>query len=270
MWYKIHQLAPHLYRIQEPGHVSFFLIKIDQRAILIDSGLGIAKRDFEKVLNDLGIKRFNVLSTHLHSDHAGFNFLAEKVYVSSTEFRKYLALSDEKQILNYHHLLKNYKTWPEEQIKQTADFSDKLEFIEEMTLTVFDQKFEVIESPGHTSGHLCFISHEHQALFLGDLVYKGMLYLNLPDSHFEDYIKSLKKIVHLAEKNQYTLFPCHNAIPLETQYVRGVYEACLKIQEKTCTPTHSLAANSIFNACDEYHIEEIKIQISKTSKTGPA
>lgn len=264
MWFNIHQLASHLYRIQEPGHVSFFLIKIDERAILLDSGLGIARRDFEKVLSDLSVKRFRVLSTHLHCDHAGFNFLAEKVYVSRTEFEKYQAISDEKQILNYHNLLKNYKSWPEEQITETADFSEKVEFIEENTLTVFDQKFEVIKSPGHTSGHLCFISHEHQSIFLGDLIYNGMLYLNLPDSHFGDYIKSLETILHLAEKNQYSLLPCHNSIPLDIQYVRGAYEACLKIQKKMSTPVHSLEANSIFKACDEYHIEDIKIQISRT------
>lgn len=262
MWYKVHQLGRAFFRVQEPGHVSFFLIKINHKAILIDSGLGIARRDFQKLLDGIGISNFDVLSTHLHCDHAGLNFQAEKVYVSGLEFEKYQSLADEEQIINYHKLLLNYKSWPDEEVKRTSDFSQKVEFINNNELIISNHEFEVLETPGHTVGHLCFVSHELKSIFLGDLIYDGMLYLNLPDSNFDHYLKSLKTILDLAEKSRYRLLPCHNSIPLNATYVRQAYEECLKIQNKLHAPTTSIEGNSIFKACDEYRIGDVKIQIT--------
>lgn len=263
MWYQLKQLSPILYQIREPGHVSFYVIKNNDQAILVDSGLGLAVDDFKQLLEDLGISHFSLLSTHLHCDHAGLNFLASKVYLSHDEYRKYLKLKDDQQILNYYSLLQNYKSWPVREIKNTPNFENQIVFIQNDRLKIYDHEFEVISTPGHTIGHLCFISHKLKCIFLGDLIYDGMLYLNLPDSNFDDYIDSLERITHLVEKTGYTLLPCHNSIPLDENFVRKAFRRCSEIKEGIHHPTATREENAIFKACDEYVIEDIKIQITK-------
>ena len=66
---------------------------------------------------------------------------------------------------------------------------------------------EAIETPGHTSNHLCFALKEEEALFSGDHVMGwSTTVISPPDGNMGDYLNSLKKV---RDRNFKTIYPTH-------------------------------------------------------------
>jgi glyoxylase-like metal-dependent hydrolase (beta-lactamase superfamily II) len=160
MWFKLKEIMPNLFQGTEPGHVSFYILRSKTNALFIDSGLGIATNDFAKILENLRIFTFDVLATHFHCDHVGSNYLASKVYANDKEWEKYQSHHDEGQIFAYYEILKAHKAWPYSVSSKTIDFSSKIESIGDGKLQIGEHEFEVLHTPGHTCGHMKYISHE--------------------------------------------------------------------------------------------------------------
>jgi len=73
-WFKVYAVAPGVYAITEPRQqeaVSFFLVVGTKRAVLFDSGLGVAK--IGEVVARLTPLPVTVLNSHTHFDHVGGN-----------------------------------------------------------------------------------------------------------------------------------------------------------------------------------------------------
>lgn len=265
MWYKIKEISPNLYHVVEPGHVSFYILGQKGDALLIDSGLGIAEEDFKTLLTGLKINSYNVLATHLHCDHVGMNHSANTVYVNEIEWKKFQDLSDHEQILGYYNILKPYKNWPTETVNETKDFSGKVSFIRPGTLKIGSNEFEAFHTPGHTSGHMIYVSHKHRCIFLGDLIYDGLIFANLPDSDFDSYLRSLKELNQLCQKFDYTLLPSHNTIPLDKSYLPKLINVFEKIKESSITGTE-IKENLLFGPSYQYTDQDIRVQVSKGHK----
>ncbi len=73
------------------------------------------------------------------------------------------------------------------------------------------RRIEVIHTPGHSPGHMCFWEKEKGYLFTGDLVYKGTLFAYYPSTDPEDYLKSLEKIFVLPVER---VFPGHHSLDI--------------------------------------------------------
>ena len=261
MWFRIKELAPNLFQVTEPNHVTFYIQKRGSTAVLIDSGLGLSEKEFTDLLSDLGITSYEVINTHLHCDHIGMNHLAEKVYVHKTEWDKYLRLSDHTQIQEYYKLLGPFKDWPASVSHDTRDFSDRLSFIDEGTLDIGGFTLNASFCPGHTSGHMVFSSDEFRVLFTGDVIYDGMLFANLPDSNFHDYVESLRKLIELKASSGYTILPSHNSIPLPDDYPQKTLQLFREIAEGKI-PGTTVLGNSIFKESIQYLSSNVKVQVS--------
>lgn len=80
---------------------------------------------------------------------------------------------------------------------------------------------EAIETPGHTSTHLCFALPEEKALFTGDHVMGwSTSVIAPPDGDMADYMASLKKLL---DRDDAVYYPTHGA-PVENPrpFVRGL------------------------------------------------
>jgi glyoxylase-like metal-dependent hydrolase (beta-lactamase superfamily II) len=262
MWYKINEISSNLFHITEPNHVSFYIMRTKDYALLIDSGLGIAPSDFQQILKNLGIKTFDVLATHLHCDHVGSNHLANKVFVNDKELKKYQNLNDEVQILSYFDLLKNQKDWPSSVSSKTKDFSTKIEYIEQGKVKIGGNELEAICTPGHTCGHMVYISQKYQCIFMGDLLYDGLLFINLPDSDLDSYLTSLETIWELTQKLGFTLLPSHNTIPLSIDYLPKAIDVLQKIRAGEING-FEVPKNSIFDTSIQFSLNGVKVQVTK-------
>ncbi|MFH0752554.1 MAG: MBL fold metallo-hydrolase [archaeon] len=168
-----------------------YLIDLDEPT-LIDLGY---HTDNKVVLTDLDsigyspkdVKR--VIFTHLHSDHSGkpSDFPNARFYASYQE-------------------IKNLKSM---QMFFTYD-AQATEFLNKTKLEPLREKigpFEVIQTPGHTSGSVCLYLKENNLLFTGDTLFgKHTGRTDVPTGSDKEMDQSLKKLARFKAK----LLPGHD------------------------------------------------------------
>jgi hydroxyacylglutathione hydrolase len=78
-------------------------------------------------------------------------------------------------------------------------------------LTCGDQSFEVLVTPGHSIGGLCFYSKKRQVLFSGDTIFAdgGFGRYDFPGGDFKTLLNSIEQLTALEVKN---LYPGHGSI----------------------------------------------------------
>jgi hydroxyacylglutathione hydrolase len=78
-------------------------------------------------------------------------------------------------------------------------------------LTCGDQPFEVLVTPGHSIGGLCFYSKKRQVLFSGDTIFAdgGFGRYDFPGGDFKTLLNSIEQLTTLEVKN---LYPGHGSI----------------------------------------------------------
>ena len=100
-WFRTRPLARDVWLVAEPGHVNSWLVAGRDRAVLVDSGLGIAP--IRTVVEALTDRPVDVVHTHAHLDHVGGDAEFSRVAIhpagvpeltagaSAAERRRYLA-----------------------------------------------------------------------------------------------------------------------------------------------------------------------------------
>jgi glyoxylase-like metal-dependent hydrolase (beta-lactamase superfamily II) len=221
-WFTVEKIDNHTYAISEYGHwehVHSYLLIGHEQAALIDTGTGIS--DLHLVVEQLTKLPVIVLTTHVHWDHIGNHGLFNKIYVHQKEkswlengipglsieqIRKEVfkgitkALPSSVQPETYH-IFKG---------KPTALYQDKDIF------ELGERKLKVIDTPGHSPGHVCFYDESSGYLFTGDLIYtETPIYAFYPSTNPVDLIKSFKKVANL-EKEVSKVFGGHNELGLDS------------------------------------------------------
>jgi ribonuclease/clavin/mitogillin len=85
-----------------------------------------------------------------------------------------------------------------------------------------DMTVQVVHTPGHARGHLCFLELGQRSLLAGDMVAGlGTIVVDPPEGDMDDYLTSLANLVALAPR---TLFPGHgpavkNAVAKLREYI---------------------------------------------------
>jgi glyoxylase-like metal-dependent hydrolase (beta-lactamase superfamily II) len=65
----------------------------------------------------------------------------------------------------------------------------------------------VLHTPGHASGHLCFLDEDGRSLLAGDMVSAlSTIVVDPPEGDMDDYLSSLGRLIALSPR---TLFPAH-------------------------------------------------------------
>ena len=159
-------------------------ILFSQREItVIDPGA-----DIEKIERELPEKRVDrVLLTHGHLDHIYFtdklrNEYGAKVYIH-----------EEDRIFLSDFALNSPGDFPKglEKREYVADGT----FSDGDIIAVGDTSCEVIHTPGHTPGGVCFYFEREKALFSGDTVFKGTYgRTDFPSASEEVILRSIKKL----------------------------------------------------------------------------
>lgn len=90
------------------------------------------------------------------------------------------------------------------------------------------RNIEVMHTPGHSPGHLCFWEKASGYLFTGDLVYKGTLSACYPSTDPAAYLMSLKKVAALPVKR---VFPAHHSLQIEPEILFRMRDAFQELQD---------------------------------------
>lgn len=71
-WFKTELIAEKVWRIDDHGNDNIYLVEGEDKALLIDNGLGVA--DLKKHVKTITQKPLIVVNTHGHPDQVGGNF----------------------------------------------------------------------------------------------------------------------------------------------------------------------------------------------------
>ena len=194
--------------------VNSFLIVGSERAVLFDSGMGIARiSDLVRKITPLPV---TVLNSHTHFDHVGGNHEFDDVRNLDVAFSTASArgeISDELREYASHSLDEDrvcgalpagvtsrkyaIPTW-----RITSNIRDGEH------LELGRPRAEVMQTPGHTPDSLCLLDAANGLLFTGDTFYSGEVYLWAPETDVTGYEASIAKLVSLAPGLK-LLLPAH-------------------------------------------------------------
>jgi glyoxylase-like metal-dependent hydrolase (beta-lactamase superfamily II) len=161
-----------------------------KECVIIDPGCQKPKEKdtLKRFISDNGLKPKLLLNTHCHFDHIfGNNFVYDEYGIESW------ASEDE---------LPNIKRFPasaslfggsNEQPKAPA------QFLEDGQIIKFgNSELKVINTPGHSSGSVCFYSATGRFLIAGDTLFAGSIgRTDFPGGSYSEIKESLKKLIAL-------------------------------------------------------------------------
>jgi len=77
------------------------------------------------------------------------------------------------------------------------------------TLRALEISLEVLHTPGHTEGGICFVDHEHRHVFVGDTLFRGSVgRTDLPGGDMDQLIESIRTRLY-GLPDDYLVYPGH-------------------------------------------------------------
>jgi len=213
-WFEAYRVSDGVFALLEPHHyeeVISYLILGQERAILLDTGMGIADVRAEvETLTNLPVV---VVNSHSHYDHIGDNHRFDDVWafdddgeiayiergLSPAECRRFLPPD------SYTSLPPGFD--PTTYQIQPSQVTRRLRHLE--TIELGGRTLTVHHTPGHSPASICLLDSQDGLLFTGDTFYPGMLYAHFDDSDFDTYLRSFEYLVGLMG-NVSHLCPAHN------------------------------------------------------------
>lgn len=89
------------------------------------------------------------------------------------------------------------------------------------------RRIDVLHTPGHAPGHMCFWGKEKGYLYTGELVNKDTLTAWFPSTDPNAYLQSLEKIAKLHAKR---IFPAHHSLAIQPEIVIRMRDAFRKLK----------------------------------------
>lgn len=230
-WFTIDKIDKETYIISEYKHweeTHCYLLIGSKKSLLIDTGLGI--ENIYEVVKALTDKPVIAIATHIHWDHIGGhkyfpNFYAHKDELDWLCGKFPLTIETIKaMVLERCDIPENFEinTYEIFQGKPTKILSNGEK------IDLGNRSIEIIHTPGHSPGHMCFWEKEKGYLFTGDLVYKGTLLAYYPSTDPTAYLKSLEKIASLSAKK---VFPGHHSLCIQPEIIIRMRDELKKLKE---------------------------------------
>ncbi|MDR1801089.1 MAG: MBL fold metallo-hydrolase [Lachnospiraceae bacterium] len=94
------------------------------------------------------------------------------------------------------------------------------------TIDLGERTIEVINTPGHTPGSVCFLDRKNRMLFSGDTICDWGILLHLEGTGIETYLQSIKKIKAI-ENDFDDIWPGHHGAPVK----RGTLDSYIACAE---------------------------------------
>lgn len=216
-WFEVYAVAPGVFAIHEPRQyeaVTSFLVVGTERAVLFDSGLGVAQ--IAKLVGKLTSLPVTVLNSHTHFDHVGGNREFADVRNLDLPFSRASARGDVGEALRDYAKDTlaadrvcgalpagvTIRDYPMPAWKAATSVKDG------ERLDLGGRTVEVLHTPGHTPDSMCLLDAANGLLFTGDTFYSGEVFLWAPETDVAGYEASIARLVALAPGLK-RLLPAH-------------------------------------------------------------
>jgi glyoxylase-like metal-dependent hydrolase (beta-lactamase superfamily II) len=185
-WFDVYQIDQNTYSIQEPHYWQqniAYVLKGEQRAILIDTGSGT--RDISRIAGMVTRKPMTAVASHMHYDHIGSH--ASFQNVAMIDLRETRDATDD-----------NWYSPP--LLKSLGPLAGGFHVTEWWkpgdVIDIGGRNIEVVHIPGHSTDSIALVERATGYAFVGDHVYGGTLYANLPGSDVRAYLESTRKLLN--------------------------------------------------------------------------
>ena len=244
-WFKAKRVADGVWCIDDKGNDNMYLVEGKEKALLIDTGIGVAKlSDFVKTLTRLPVI---VVNTHGHPDHAGSNNQFKAAYAHPLEFDAIRQMAGGGSRKNFESMTKGSSAADIVSIEEASKMppAQLLPLKDHQVFDLGNRKLEVIETPGHTPGEIVLLDSANKLVFTGDND-NMLVWLFLPTcTPLEIYLQSLEKL-RRREGEFNTILPGHGT-PLPGSFVDEQIACVKSILDGTCKgePYKSFAGESL-------------------------
>ncbi|CAO5237605.1 AtzH-like domain-containing protein [Frankia sp. AgKG'84/4] len=231
-WFALRPLAPGTWLVAEPGHVNCFLVEGADRAVLVDTGLGLA--DVHEAARTLTPRPILAVNSHGHDDHRGGNWLFDDVAahplaaaavmapvpparlgaylgVAREQYTAYERLRDDDG--RFFHLLTAETTPrpvpPEADAWTVPAGPAPAPLADGARIDLGGRALTVLHTPGHSPDSLCLFDEHAGLLFAGDTLITGDFWVHLPDAAVEVFAATLRDLHTRLDGLVREIFPAH-------------------------------------------------------------
>lgn len=199
--YEIVQIDETTWAIED-GIVRFFLLKGKNKAMFIDGGLDID--GIKDIAKDLVGADFplELINTHGDGDHVYGNKEFEWFYMHEADYKFY---------------------------KQQHGGTSRLEPVTDgQIIDLGERPLQVIHVPGHTKGSIAVLDINHRALYPGDSVYNGNVFMFGESRALDEYPASLMKLESMDDMFD-VIYASHQALEYEPEQIGDMFDALERI-----------------------------------------
>lgn len=191
------KITPILFHEPDDLISNIYLIEKDTNCIVVDPG---SKKDnLLDYLNSHNLNVVAILLTHGHFDHiGGVDKLVKKYHCPV-----YIGFNDEFFLQDPHLNCSRYAS-NQEMVLNTRPTTVS----EGEILNLLGENIQVIETPFHTDGSVCYYLKDSNVIFTGDTLFKNTVGRDdLPTSNPRKRKSSLNKLISLPEETK--IYPGH-------------------------------------------------------------
>ncbi|MCK5828353.1 MBL fold metallo-hydrolase, partial [Candidatus Bipolaricaulota bacterium] len=213
-WDSVEQIDENVFAIAEDAHwekARCYLFCGEDVSWLIDTGTGIG--NIRSLVRSLTSSPIKVLTTHVHWDHMGGHGDFDSIYVhqgdaawlrdgiplSLSAIRNDIAKIPFDVPHDSDFVLETYAP-PRVESPHIVQHGD--------VLTNSNFALEVLHTPGHSPGSVCFFERRSGALVTGDVVYRGTIYAHYPSTDPQALYRSYCQLSQLEGIRK--ILPGHN------------------------------------------------------------
>lgn len=197
-------IEPDIYQflIKKPG-CNVYLIKGNIKNVLIDTGAALNLLLLKDRLFEIGlrVKDINlILLTHEHYDHTG----ATAFYYKTAVVAAHRLAANKLEMQDEFVTFSKYRDIP------SKPFWVDIWLEDGSIIDLGNYKLQVIHTPGHTSGCVCFYEPTRGLLFSGDTVFAGGTLSEIAvGGNVSDYVHSVQRLSTLKIRK---IYPGHGRI----------------------------------------------------------
>lgn len=198
---KVVPLEKNLWAIDEIGRSVMYCLNGRNKALLIDTGFGLSPLP-DIVREICGEKEVIVVNTHAHPDHNGGNHMFDRVYTGRFDEPYSHEYKEEDRIMMIQGLMGHIIAEGFDSDTWHPGSADNIGILEDGNMIdLGGYCLEVIETPGHSLGSVCFMENSMGWLFSGDMVLPWPAWGHLASSTvLSIYYKSMVRLQNLQDK----------------------------------------------------------------------
>jgi hydroxyacylglutathione hydrolase len=191
-WFSVKEVFPQVWVISDHGADNMYVIEGKDSSLLVDTGLGAA--DLVTCVKKITSRPVIVVNTHGHPDHSGANYQFEKVYMHLEDIEAARSYNTPEARSGSSRTMLGNSAPSENEKYKGAIHETKLSGIQDgYIFNLGGRRLQVMETPGHTPGGLCFLDVENKLLFSGDNN-NTLVWLFLPNCKpLHEYLVTLEK-----------------------------------------------------------------------------